>query len=372
MTSQDLAALGLSPGARADLRAAVPALHRWYRAHARDLPWRRTRDPYAVWISEAMLQQTRVAAVVPYYERWMGLFPTVQALAAADETEVLRAWEGLGYYARARNLHRAAREVVARFGGRLPPALEDFRALPGVGPYTAAAVLSLAFDQDLAVVDGNVRRVLARLTALPSDPRRNPQAAALEALARDLLPPGTAALHNQGLMELGATVCSPRAPACPGCPLRAPCRAAASGRPGEYPVRPPRKAVPHYHVSLGLVFRNGRIFIDRRPYEGLLGGLWEFPGGKVEEGESPEQALHRELREEFGLRVRPEDTLPEVRHAYTHFRVTLHPHLCRFLGMEPRGCAEGQREWLWVDPGELHHYPMPRANRKVLEHLAKR
>lgn len=372
MTAADRAALGLSTGALAELRAAVPALHRWYRAHARELPWRRTRDPYAVWISEAMLQQTRVAAVVPYYQRWMALFPTVGALAEADETAVLRAWEGLGYYARARNLHRAAREVAARFGGRVPDRLEDFRALPGVGPYTAAAVLSLAFGRDLAVVDGNVRRVLARLTALPTDPQRSPQAAALEALAHALLPDGAAALHNQAMMELGATTCSPRSPACPGCPLRGPCRAAAAGSPERYPVRTPRKAVPHYRVCLGLVFREGRIFIDRRPSHGLLGGLWEFPGGKVEEGESPEEALHRELREEFGLRVEPQGTLPPVRHAYTHFRVTLHPHLCRFVGMDTRGCAEAGREWLWVDPADLLRYPMPRANRKVLEHLARR
>jgi A/G-specific adenine glycosylase len=302
----------------------------------------------------------------------MALFPTVGALAEADETAVLRAWEGLGYYARARNLHRAAREVTARFGGKLPEQLEDFRALPGVGPYTAAAVLSLAFGRDLAVVDGNVRRVLARLTALPSDPRRRPQAASLEALACALLPPGTAALHNQAVMELGATLCSPRSPSCTACPLRGPCRAAVSGAPGEYPLRAPRKAVPHYRVCLGLVFRQGSIFIDRRPYEGLLGGLWEFPGGKVEKGESPEQALHRELGEEFGLRVEPEGTLPPVRHAYSHFRVTLHPYLCRFLDMDPGRCAEGAREWLWVDPAERPRYPMPRANRKVLEHLARR
>ncbi|MEW6490389.1 MAG: A/G-specific adenine glycosylase [Thermodesulfobacteriota bacterium] len=371
MTAGELAALGLSPAALADLKAAVPALHRWYRAHARDLPWRRTRNPYAVWISEAMLQQTRVAAVVPYFERWMALFPTVRALAEADEIAVLRAWEGLGYYARARNLHRAAREVAARFGGRVPEQHEDFRALPGVGPYTAAAVLSLAFGRDLAVVDGNVRRVLARLTALASDPRRRPQATALEGLARELLPAGTAALHNQAVMELGATLCSPRSPGCPDCPLQGPCRAAASGSPEQYPLRTPRNAVPHYRVSLGLVFRNGRIFIDRRPSHGLLGGLWEFPGGKVEEGENPEEALHRELREEFGLRVEPEGALPQVRHAYSHFRVTLYPHLCRFLDMDPGRCAEGEREWLWVDPADLPRYPMPRANRKVLEHLAR-
>jgi len=346
----------------------VPALHRWYRAHARDLPWRRTRDPYALWVSEVMLQQTRVAAVIPYYERWLARFPTLVALATASEGAVLSAWEGLGYYSRARNLQRAARDVVERFAGEVPRDLDGFRSLRGVGAYTAAAVLSLAFDQDLAVVDGNVRRVLARLTALGCDPRRGRAAAALERLAQDLLPAGTAALHNQAVMELGAIVCTPRKPSCVGCPLQAPCRARASGQPEAHPVRTPKKAVPHYDVALGLVYEEDRVFIDRRPYDGLLGGLWEFPGGKIEAGESPEQALHRELREEFGMRVRPVGSLPPVRHAYSHFRVTLHPYLCRLLHLEPR--AGEAREWRWVDPEELHRYPMPRANRKVLEQLA--
>ncbi|MFU8858684.1 MAG: A/G-specific adenine glycosylase [Deferrisomatales bacterium] len=362
--------MDVSPGDVAGLRRGVPALHRWYRAHARDLPWRRTSDPYAVWVSEAMLQQTRVAAVVPYYERWMARFPTVRALGAAREDEVLGAWEGLGYYARARNLHRAARAVVDRFGGSIPDHFEELRELPGIGPYTAAAVCSIAFGRDFAVVDGNVRRVLARLTALASDPRRSPQAGALEALAHALLPPGTASLHNQAMMELGADLCTPRAPCCAACAFQAVCRAAASRRPEAYPVRASRKALPHYDVALGVVFDEGRVLIDRRPYNGLLGGLWEFPGGKVEAGETPEEALHRELREELGLRVEPFGTLPPVRHAYSHFRVTLHPYLCRFLSMEPRACSGQAREWRWTEVGGLDGYPMPRANRKVLEMIA--
>jgi len=364
LRAEHLALLGLTPEEVAGLRRRVPALHRWYREHARDLPWRRTRDPYAVWVSEAMLQQTRVAAVVPYYERWLARFPSVAALAAAGEDDVLHAWEGLGYYSRARNLHRAAREVVARFGGEVPRDSAAFRRLPGVGPYTAAAVGSIAFGADLAVVDGNVRRVLGRIVALDSDPRAPKAAAALETLAHALLPPGTAALHNQAVMELGAVICTPRSPACPGCPFREACRAEATGVPEAYPLRIPKKAIPHYDVALGLVFHKDRVFIDQRPYDGLLGGLWEFPGGKVEAGESVEAALHRELREEFGMTVRALELLPQVSHAYTHFRVTLHPFLCRFLAMDAQA-AEG-RPWQWVEPDALHRYPMPRANRKIL------
>jgi A/G-specific adenine glycosylase len=362
-----LAVLDISARQLQSLQKAVDELHSWYRASARDLPWRRTRAPYPIWVSEVMLQQTRVAAVIPYFERWMDRFPSVTALAAADEHHVLSAWEGLGYYSRARNLHRGARAVVDRFSGRVPKDLEAFRSIPGVGPYTAAAVLSIAFDRDLAVVDGNVRRVLSRLAALNADPRRAPHSRALDQLAQALLPPGTAATHNQALMELGAVVCTPSRAECARCALGRVCRAGASGSPTSFPARTPRSLPPHHDVALGIVHRGEHVFIDRRPYGGLLGGLWEFPGGKVEPGETPEQALHRELREEFGMRVEPTRQLAPVHHAYTHLRVILYPFVCRLLSLDPRA-GEGQ-PWRWVAPRELPDYPMPRANRKVLEQL---
>lgn len=358
------------PQATGALRAALPALHAWYASRKRDLPWRRSADPYAIWVSEVMLQQTRVSAVVPYYLRWLARFPTVKALAAAPVEEVLKLWEGLGYYSRARNLHRAAQVVAERWGGEIPRDRTAFASLPGVGTYTTAAVLSIAFGADLAVVDGNVRRVLCRLLALEADPRRAPHAAALDRLAQELLPPGQAADHNQALMELGATLCTPRNPACPDCPLAPACLAQARGEAERYPLRRPRAAVPHHQVALGLVFDRGQIFIDRRPYGGLLGGLWEFPGGKVEPGETVEAALHRELAEEFGLRVRVDAALEPVAHAYSHFTVTLHPLLCTYLDRDPRA-GEGN-PWKWVPLAALADYPMPRANRKVLEQLHRR
>jgi A/G-specific adenine glycosylase len=362
--------LGITGKEQARLRGSIPGLHAWYRAQGRDLPWRRTTDPYAIWISEVMLQQTRVTAVVPYYHRWLARFPDVGVLAKAPLEQVLKLWEGLGYYSRARNLHRAAREVVEEWGGTIPADPSAFAALPGVGPYTTAAVMSIAFGADLAVVDGNVRRVLCRLLALDADPRRAPQAAALDRLAQDLLPPGTAGDHNQALMELGAVLCTPKTPACDACPLGGRCRGRARGTPERYPLRRAKPPVPHHEVAIAVVLHQGRVFIDRRPYGGLLGGLWEFPGGKVEAGESVEQALHRELAEEFGLRVRVDEALRPVPHAYSHFKVTLHPRLCTYLGREPR-TGEGN-PWQWVPPSALEDHPMPRANRKVLEQLHRR
>lgn len=349
------------------LSRAIPRLHDWYRENARDLPWRRTRDPYTIWLSEVMLQQTRVSTVIPYFERWLERFPTVTALAAADIDDVLKLWEGLGYYRRARSFHAAAATVVSEHDGVVPREPGEFARLPGVGPYTTAAVMSIAFDHDLAVVDGNVRRVLARWVALDEDPRSGGGARLVDQLAQQLLPPGTAAVHNQAVMELGALVCSPRSPLCQDCPLRDECRAFATGRPERYPILPKRAPVPHVDVAVGIVLDGDRVLVDRRPYDAMLGGLWEFPGGKVEEAETPEQALHRELAEELALAVEIVASLPAVRHAYSHFRVTLYPFVCRATEALPVVAEGPETRWCTLD--ELGDLAMPKANHKVLGHL---
>jgi A/G-specific adenine glycosylase len=359
--------LGLTPARLTALRRLMPTLHAWYGEQARDLPWRRTRDPYAIWLSEVMLQQTQVATVLPYYERWMRALPEVAALAAAQSEQLLQLWEGLGYYSRALNMHRAARRVVEELGGELPRSAAGLRELPGVGAYTAAAVASIAFDEPAAVVDGNVRRVLARLVALEQDVRAAPWPAALQALADRLLSKASASTHNQAMMELGALVCTPRAPRCDGCPLAGSCRGRRSGTPERFPAPPARRAVPHQDVAIGIVLRDGRCLIDRRPEGALLGGLWEFPGGKLEEGETAEQALRRELREELGLEVAVLRALPAVDHAYSHLRVTLHPFLCRFRRWQGGNTRAAEDDSVrWVVPEALAGHAMPRANRKVL------
>jgi A/G-specific adenine glycosylase len=337
----------------------------WAEHGLRDLPWRTERTPYRVWVSEIMLQQTRVETVVPYFERWMAHFPTIEALARADLGDALKCWEGLGYYARCRNLYRAAQTVMRDHGGHLPESREALLALPGIGPYTVGAILSLAFDQDAAVLDGNVRRVFSRLYALSAKPGDKEARKELWALADSLIPAGRAGQFNEALMDLGATICTPRKPRCPHCPMQAICRAYALGDPEAYP--PPRKRAPtpHYDVTAGVVWRGEQLLIAQRPLDGLLGGMWEFPGGKVEDGETLPGCLQRELREELEIEVQVGPQLTVVRHAYTHFRVTVYAFECLYDSPgEPT--ASGVEDWRWVALDQLDDYAMPVVDRKIV------
>lgn len=318
-----------------------------------------------------MLQQTRVDQAGPYYERFLKTFPTVQALAAASLDEVLRCWEGLGYYARARNLHRAARQVVAQHGGRLPEHYAALRRLPGIGPYTAAAVASIAFGASHAALDGNVMRVLTRVLAVADDLRASATRRALQEVADALVPPEAPGAFNQAMMELGAMICTPVEPRCGHCPLREVCQALAMGAPTAFPLQTPRTPVPHHEVALGILFNEaGAVLIQRRPENGLLGGLWEFPGGKREPGESLEAACARELREELDVRVAVGPCLASVQHAYTHFRVTLHAFQCALQEGTPRSQRGLPLRWVFLD--ELDRYAFPRANRRLIEWIKQR
>ncbi len=345
---------------------AFPAsLLEWYAAHQRPLPWRARPDPYAVWVSEIMLQQTRVDTVIPYFERWLARFPDIPALAAADQRDVLTLWEGLGYYSRARNLHRAAQIVVAQHGGQLPDSVGALRKLPGIGPYTAGAIASLAFGQDEALVDGNVRRVLARLFNLeiPADSTQGMKQ--LWGLARQHLPAGRAADYNQGLMELGALICLSKNPDCGNCPLAEICEANQLGLQTQRPILAPKIPVPHYTVTAAVITLNGNILIAQRPTDGLLGGMWEFPGGKLDPGESLAECLAREILEELGVRIIIGEEMGIYHHAYTHFKVTLHAFGCRISpeGQSPRKI--GVADFKWVRPPELSDYPMGKIDRQI-------
>lgn len=341
----------------------------WYRRDARTLPWRGAQDPYAVWVSEVMLQQTRVETVIPYYERWMRAFPDVASLARAPQDKVLKQWEGLGYYSRARNLHKAAAMILRDHGGDLPDTAEKLRELPGVGDYIAGAIASIAFGQHEPALDGNGLRVLARLRGyeLPVNTARGKRD--LGELLRSLLPVGVAGEFNQAIMDLGAGVCLPRSPRCDDCPLAGVCAAFAQGCQGELPVRKDKKVNPHYEVVAAVIVEDGRALIDKRSPDGLLGGLWEFPGGKVEEGEGLSQALERELCEELGVRARAGEELGVYRHAYTHFSVTVHTFFTVITGGTPRALQAEKVEW--VEIARLKDYPMGKVDRSISSDLAE-
>jgi len=340
------------------------ALLSWYRKTRRDLPWRRTRDPYRIWVSETMLQQTRVETVVHYYERFLARFPDLHSLATADTDDVLGEWAGLGYYGRARNLQTAARQVVEEWGGEMPDDVEGLSSLKGVGRYTAGAVASIAFDRPAPVVDGNVTRVLTRLLGIREEARSAPVLRRLweeaEALARGRSPGDL----NQALMELGATVCTPRSPLCEVCPIAAHCRARESGDPEAIPVKRPRPKPKRLEAAAAFLERRGKALAVRRPPRGLLGGLWELPGGELNAKEIPEEGLARSMRERVGLTLSGIEKLGTVRHVFTH-RV-LHLHVYRARGAAGRVRLAGFDAHRWLPPARLTELPQSALMGKAL------
>lgn len=343
----------------------------WYDRHAADLPWRSTRDGYHIWLSEVMLQQTQVETVKPYYARFLAAFPTVHDLAAAPLADVLKLWEGLGYYSRARNLHQTAQTVARDYGGQFPHTADELQTLPGIGRYTAGAIASIAFGQRVPVLDGNVIRVFARLTDLNADVTQPSTKDRLWALAEAWLPPERAGDYNQALMELGRVICRPRNPICRECPVQQYCQAFANGTQNQRPVKAKKAPTPHYDVTAGMIWNErGQLLIAQRPPEGLLGGLWEFPGGKRENGETLPECLQRELREELAIEVEVGDLFTVVQHGFTHFRITLHAFTCRYLGGEPQRL--GVHDFAWVLPDDLRRYSFGKADREVIKALEER
>jgi len=358
------------PRGEPDAGDVARALLDWYARCHRDLPWRRTSDPYAIWVSEVMLQQTQVSTAVSYYERFLHAFPTVHELANAALDDVLAVWQGLGYYARARNLHAAARIVAEKYGGRLPRARRALEALPGVGPYIAGALLSIAFGQDEVAVDANATRVLTRLYDFGRDPSTSAGRCVVTALAQCLLPTGRAREFNAAMMELGATVCTPARPRCASCPVTGQCLARRRGTQEQRPARKPKREVPTRSLVVAVCRRQEPeggdcVLIVRRAPAGLLGGMWELPSAEVLPDRLPEQALEGTLRDHLGLRVETRERLAEVRHAYSHFRVRAGIYACRTRGKaEPHGPWDAAH---WLAPDEEADYGLTRLTTKALE-----
>jgi len=333
----------------------------WYAVHRRDLPWRRTRDPYAIWVAEIMLQQTRVETVIPYYRRWMRRFPDVRTLARAGEQAILGCWEGLGYYSRARNLYRASQIVVDQFAGKIPDNLKDLLSLPGIGRSTAGAILSLAYNKDAPILDGNAKRVLSRLfTVSTSSEKRNTENT-LWQISESLIPKGFSNPFNQALMDLGSIICTPRDPLCPECPLRSLCKGRRSGEPERFPLRIPKKKIPHVEAVCAVIWEKRRVLLNQRPPSGLLGGLWEFPNWKMEEKKRLRLRLRGYIEKKTGMNVEVKESIGTFRQTYSHFKLTLHVYHCHTINGKGKG--------RWVSVKNLSLLPMSRIHRRIANRI---
>ncbi len=352
-------------------RNITHAIEDWYLTYGTDFPWRKTRDPYQVWVAAVMLQQTQIATVLPYYHRFTTAFPDVKSLSKANIDSVLKQWEGLGYYTRAHNLHRAAKEIVTRYNGVFPDTYEKLQTLPGIGAYTAATVASIGFKQPVPVLDSVTIRMNLRLDRSPLNPRLSSTVKSLykRVLSRvkNANDPG---IFNLGAMELGSQICQPKAPKCNKCAVLDYCRAYQSGHPERIPKPHKKQAIPHYNIAAGLIWKNEKILIAKRPENKMLGGLWEFPGGKQEVGETLEQCLAREILEELGIRIEVEAPFMSVNHAYSHFKITLHTFNCRVKNGNPRNLEVA--DYAWVTPHELSNFAFPSADVKISKALKKK
>ena len=343
----------------------------WFRQNRRELPWRQEYHPYHVWIAEIMGQQTQMERVVPFFKRWMGLFPDIANLAAAHEQQVLKAWEGLGYYSRARNILRTAALLEARHGGTIPADYKQLLALPGIGAYTAAAIMSIAFDRPFPVLDANVQRILARLTDLDQPLQSAAARRLLAETATRLLGNESPRMFNQAMMELGALVCTPRRPACDRCPVRAHCCALAAGQVDQRPlphVRPQRIPIT---MACVILCHGGRIYIQQRLPDDVWGGLWEFPGGRLKTGETPAQAARRELWEETSFRVGDLRPFRTVSHCYTRYRVTLHAFFARLRQDNRVPVLHAATSYRWATLAGLADFPFPAGHRQLVCLLKK-
>jgi A/G-specific adenine glycosylase len=321
----------------------------------RDLPWRKIRNPYAIWVSEIMLQQTQVNTVIPYYNHFLKTFPTIRDLAKADLSKVLKVWEGLGYYSRARNLHRASQVILSHFNGKIPDNLKDLISLPGVGRYTAGAIFSIAYNKKVPILDGNVKRVLSRLFAVLGHPKKTEEF--LWPLSESLIPKGSPGAFNQALMDLGSMICTPKNPNCLSCPLKNLCQGYHSGKPESYPLRSVKKKVPHIEAIAAVIQKDGKVLLRQRPPKGLLGGLWEFPNWPLDGKKDLKEYLKLKVKSDFGLSVKCKEPLGSFKQTYSHFKLTLHVFKCNAL----EGRGKGKR----VSIKKLDRLPLSRIHRRI-------
>ena len=334
---------------------------KWYGIHKRDLPFRKTSDPYKIWLSEIMLQQTQIKTAIPYYKRWIEKMPTLEHVVKSEEEDLLKLWEGLGYYNRLHNFYKAVNLVFNEYSGVIPNNYDKFSSLPGVGKYTAAAVLSIAYQKPYPAIDVNIKRVLARYLGIKNFTIFNKKKISkILNLSIEKFNPGQ---FNQAIMDLGALVCSPRNPSCFRCPIANNCKAYHSRNPEEYPIRLKKKVKPHYHVAAGLIWRGGTFYIQKRKSEGMLAGLWEFPGSKKRKGERLENALKRGIQKDCGISIKIINKIGRVEHVYTHFSITFHGFNCIEEGKKIVHSNKSN----WIDKTEFNKYTFPKANHKLIK-----
>ena len=341
------------------------ALIYWYNNNRRALPFRLTNDPYKIWISEIMLQQTQMKTVIPFYERWVGRLPTIESVAKTNIDFLLKLWEGLGYYRRCQNFYQASKIVVKDYEGVVPSDYESFKGLPGVGDYTAGAVLSISFGIPIPAIDGNVKRVMARLYGFKHLTRHNGAIIykAISSILKNVKPSD----FNQGLMELGALICTSESPKCFRCPVFKDCKAFQSGNPTNYPKKKVNRAIPHFNVVTAIIWRGDTFYIQKRTEDKMLGGLWEFPGGKVENGETLELALLRELKEECKFNARILKKATSIKHRYSHYSITMHCYYCEEKDDKIVSITNSN----WIKKNQISQYSFPKANHKIFNFLNK-
>ncbi|PIE57676.1 MAG: A/G-specific adenine glycosylase [Desulfobulbus propionicus] len=352
-----------------EIQIAQQRLLHWFSHAQRDLPWRREYRPYHVWISEIMGQQTQMERVVEYFNRWMAEFPDVQAVAAAEEQQILKAWEGLGYYSRARHVHKAAKIVCEEHGGQIPNTQHELLQLPGIGPYTSAAVLSIGYNKPVSLVDANVERVFARLGDMDQPVKKSTTRKKIQAMADQWLWSREPRLWNQALMEFGALQCLPKNPLCTDCCLRSLCRAAHNQTVSLRPVPMPAKKRIHIAMACAILCRENRFFLQQRLPDDIWGGLWEFPGGRLESGESPEQAAVREVFEELEWRVREPVFFTRVTHNYTRYNVSLSAFYCTLSKPYCPPVLHAAKQYAWVPMEQLTLYPFPSGHRQIVAQM---
>ncbi|NIA18503.1 MAG: A/G-specific adenine glycosylase [Simkaniaceae bacterium] len=336
----------------------------WYDSHKRDLPWRQTHDPYKIWLSEIMLQQTQVGTVVPYFQRWIQKFPSIRHVADAKIDDVLKLWEGLGYYSRCRNFHRSAIIINDKYNGIIPLSIHELKTLPGIGDYTANMVLSIVLQEPRLAIDGNIRRIGYRLLGLRRQTPYNNKR--LESRLNREISTNRPGDFNQALMDLGSSICRAKAVRCNQCPISTHCFAFASGTPLDYPQTLKRKKIPHYNVVTALIWQNGYFYIQKRSENGHLGGLWEFPGGKIEKNETEIDTVKREIIEECRFKIIPQNKIGTIKHVYSHFSISLSLYHCTPAESIP---IKNNGRTRWIKPENISRYAFPKANHKLFKIL---